>query len=465
MRRVELNTDRNPTLTARVWLVGAVMFTVLASLWPLDVIPPGTLWPKVRGMILRGPDLETFLSLTIWVLCGTVAAASARNRAQRGRLAVALFAVAVSLEGVQIFASARHASLTDGLLGGLVAAGAAWFVWPRANLIRRAMPLASLALLGLLVLAGPILVVRAALLSPMANWTLDYPIAVGAEPTGVYAWTGTVDHFAIYTEPLTSEALGQLSARPIFSEDAGFEHGVAPLPTCATIIGPDGNELRPRPDDPGANIVSCLTHPNAALEEAQRTQSITIALSITAGDTDTAAPARIVTNSPDKYRRNFTVGQIGNGLFLRVRTPWSGTNGIRQGFTVWPNVFQAGQDVQIVVSYSDHSVSAFADGAQIGTTRHLYRPRFEAGHDGIAGDVAILGGLLGVIGMLTRAAVGPGSPGLSFAAALPTGFALAGAGIALGDPWSLLFAFLTPIFARMGFSFAARLDPRRDGDR
>lgn len=58
-----------------------------------------------------------------------------------------------------------------------------------------------------------------------------------------------------------------------------------------------------------------------------------------------AGPARIVTLSPDPKSRNFTVGQDGDALILRLRTPWSTDNGTPA--VLVPRVFATGTWVEV----------------------------------------------------------------------------------------------------------------------
>ena len=59
----------------------------------------------------------------------------------------------------------------------------------------------------------------------------------------------------------------------------------------------------------------------------QKTDQLSIEAVVTISEMDQWGPARIVSFSKDTARRNFTLGQQGKNIIMRLRTPRSGTNG------------------------------------------------------------------------------------------------------------------------------------------
>jgi len=63
------------------------------------------------------------------------------------------------------------------------------------------------------------------------------------------------------------------------------------------------------------------------LQDAISTSRFEVSLEIRSADKDQYGPARIFTVSSNRFRRNFTVGQWGTNLSVRIRTPYTRLNG------------------------------------------------------------------------------------------------------------------------------------------
>ena len=73
-------------------------------------------------------------------------------------------------------------------------------------------------------------------------------------------------------------------------------------------------------------------------------------------------PARIISYSKNPWQRNFTVGQYGSALSIRIRTPTAGLNGTKPEVFV-PGVFTANKQHHIVISYDFKALKVYVDGA------------------------------------------------------------------------------------------------------
>jgi hypothetical protein len=76
---------------------------------------------------------------------------------------------------------------------------------------------------------------------------------------------------------------------------------------------------------------------------AMRSQRLELTLRVRAFSPDQTGPARIFTLSADPYLRNLTIGQEGENLILRLRTPGTNLNGTRaydSPFAELPRVFR-----------------------------------------------------------------------------------------------------------------------------
>ena len=370
---------------ARVWLALGVAVVALANLWPLDLVPPAAWGARARTMLTQRPDAGTVLAAVVWAGLGLLAAAAAVR--QRQALAAGVAGAALAVEAVEILAAGRHPGLADGLVAAAAGAGATLAGASLAGLVRRGARAMRWPALLALAVAPPVLVVQAAQMRPFANWSAGFPLVIGQEATHGRAWSGAVHGAALYAgQPAAAtlaalpwDAAGQARRRALGAA-ALCDAGATPLPPAACA-------------------------PAAGLAAAVRAAGVvTVELRVT----PPAAPAegwpRLLTLSPDPWRRNLTVGQQGDALYLRVRTPFSGTNGLRQGLTMWPGALAGAAPRHLVLRYDGRAVTAWAEGRALAPPRRLYRPAFAAGHDGPAGDVALAGGAGAAAGALAGGA-------------------------------------------------------------
>jgi hypothetical protein len=74
-------------------------------------------------------------------------------------------------------------------------------------------------------------------------------------------------------------------------------------------------------------------------------------------------PARIVSYSFDLFLRNFTLGQEGNDLIVRLRTEETDLNGFPE--TTFKNVFLSDDPYHIVVTYDYHMERIYVNGRKL----------------------------------------------------------------------------------------------------
>jgi hypothetical protein len=82
----------------------------------------------------------------------------------------------------------------------------------------------------------------------------------------------------------------------------------------------------------------------------QASNAFTLRVICASDDLAQGGPARIVSNSVDLVRRNFTVGQQAANLVVRLRTPQTGPSGARPEVVV-PGVFTDNRARDILVTY------------------------------------------------------------------------------------------------------------------
>ncbi len=111
--------------------------------------------------------------------------------------------------------------------------------------------------------------------------------------------------------------------------------------------------------DDGAFAVGELAE-RRLLERLKRSNALTIEALVTPRSPDQSGPARIVSFSRNPSSRNFTLGQQGGKLNMRLRTPRTGGNGTNPSVDLFPIV--AGKAVHVVVTYHEGQLTAYRNG-------------------------------------------------------------------------------------------------------
>ncbi len=99
---------------------------------------------------------------------------------------------------------------------------------------------------------------------------------------------------------------------------------------------------------------------------AQESHEITLEVLIETADLDQDGPARILTFSQDGNLRNFTLGQSGAALVLRLRTPETGENGSSPETRLC--AIQADVPLHVIVTYRPGELVAYLNGEEVQRT-------------------------------------------------------------------------------------------------
>ncbi|MHB1462865.1 MAG: LamG-like jellyroll fold domain-containing protein [Armatimonadota bacterium] len=96
------------------------------------------------------------------------------------------------------------------------------------------------------------------------------------------------------------------------------------------------------------------------LKSCQQSNKLTIEAEITTHAANQTGPARIISFSSDASSRNFTIGQDGNRLMLRLRTTDTGENGSNPELELGD--IQPNRPTHIMLCYSPGSLQFYVDG-------------------------------------------------------------------------------------------------------
>lgn len=289
--------------------------------------------------------------------------------------AIALPTSAV-LEFFQQFVPSRDSSLIDivantaGAIAGVCVArwcGAALM----ASLHRLRARTSTTALAGALAVVLVLTLLLSGALqarSRLSNWNPEYPLLVGNERTGDRPWRGNVFALTIADAAAPRATMQRFAAggsielpgRPIaefdFSGSAPYRDASGHLPS---LVWTDA----PPPAKPGG--VALTGRPwlqtqgpaSALARDLQSANAFSLRVQCAAGAAAQEGPARIVSNSLSPLVRNFTLGQQGADLVIRLRTPQTGLNGYPLE-TIVEGVFATTAVRDIVVTYDGATLLA-----------------------------------------------------------------------------------------------------------
>ncbi len=268
----------------------------------------------------------------------------------------------------------------------------------RRNFGKRSMVAAGLLYIALVV--G--LVVSSRHLTSLSNWDDSYTLILGNEHTADRQWHGMIQSLSIWGRALSPPEVAQLFA----AEDqavADFEpsldayhfRGHQALASRTGLL--PGLLWRGRPTDPARNDGESEHAPGGGLEftteqwlesslpassliqKLKQRNQFTLSTVIATFDTTQVGPARIVSLSRNPYRRNFTLGQSRSDLVVRLRTPFTGVNGMRPQLVV-PGVLGTRGIRHLVVTYDGAIERVYVDGT---AQRHTLDLRYAAALCGI----------------------------------------------------------------------------------
>ncbi len=191
--------------------------------------------------------------------------------------------------------------------------------------------------------------------SDFSNWNPAFHLAVGNELTGDRPWSGTISELAIYPFAMSPTQVSDLGGQSVSS--SGVQKTALNGSSEAAIVGPIqstdltsfGRPILSRQDE--LSLYKALVSRN----------QLTLVVRMRTNNLKQSGPARIVTYSLNPVSRNFTLGQIGNTLTFRLRTPSSGLNGAEPALYSGP--FLALGNTYLVAAVYDERISRlYVDG-------------------------------------------------------------------------------------------------------
>lgn len=299
-----------------------------------------------------------------------------------GRAAIFSFAGLFALECVQLFIEHRHARMGDLLAQGVgLAVGARLPILPISALAwRSAWAVTLLAWVAMVITVG----VRGQFGHTLGPMDTTFRLVVADEYGGGRPWRGDVRGFSIETDAATEPIVA--FGPPPGDGDTWLGEGTTPIALT--------------PAHAGWSSVDPVPALCRALDDAL---AITVRLDITSASIDQDGPARILTVSKGLSWRNLTIGQAGDALVLRIRTPRSGPNAASPQF-VFHGIFAEGRPRAIRLWTDGGSARLWVDDRLVGEQFSYITPRdwlgLKPGPAEAAGVVALFAPIGLALGML-----------------------------------------------------------------
>ncbi|GAA6623139.1 VanZ family protein [Scytonema sp. NUACC26] len=221
----------------------------------------------------------------------------------------------------------------------------------------------------------------------LSGWNLNYPLIIGNEKTGNRPWQGYISKIYI-----ADRAISKNEVEKVFAEENYFHTMGNSLLTSYKFT-----EQCCQPEEPAKSPKllkkklwweqlsenqqgqGVFLSPGNWLETAKpvtslnqrirETSELTISTTVASSDTQQTGPARIISISNGPLRRNFTLGQEGTALDLRIRTSLTGENGSELKMRV-PSIFTDTNTHHIVLAYSKGILQVYIDNS---THFHSFR--------------------------------------------------------------------------------------------
>jgi len=359
---------------AVAWLCSALIITTA----PLNFGPPADGRGYLQHAFLYGDFERSFSHVALNVLLFVPLGILLHHECVRRRLPASRTVVltvtiglliSVVVESLQVFLPDRDSSLFDvgantlGAIVGVIAdriAGHSMeqFVdrWYSQTTPRKLAGVMAGFLLGALVFAAALQAQ-----TRLVDWSTEYPLLIGNELTRNRPWQGRVFSLEITDEATSYETMRSFAA----GEPATMSGAVlakydfrGPSP----YRSPSGNEddlewVGPAPrmlaDGVRVSSQSWLRTRGPAsslVQRVERANAFTIHLTCAPDAANQTGPARIVSNSRNPLLRNFTIGQDGRDLIVRLRTPATGSNGVEPE-TVVRDAFATLEPRDFLISY------------------------------------------------------------------------------------------------------------------
>ncbi|MEH1940082.1 MAG: VanZ family protein [Nostoc sp.] len=211
----------------------------------------------------------------------------------------------------------------------------------------------------------------------LSNWDANYPLQLGNEQTRDRPWQGYISEIYIADRAISKNEVAQGLADSSSFNNLGnsllanyqlkgkccYKEQTGQLPELLWQGQPSNAQ-----EDKGVFLNSShwlqTSTPVTTLNKRiSKTSEFTLSTILTTANLEQFGPARIISISGTSLRRNLTLGQRGNNLDFRLRTPITGENGSDLTLSI-PNIFTDTNPHHIIITYSRATIQVYVDNLQ-----------------------------------------------------------------------------------------------------
>ncbi|MEH2271343.1 MAG: VanZ family protein [Nostoc sp.] len=211
----------------------------------------------------------------------------------------------------------------------------------------------------------------------LSNWDANYPLLIGNEETRDRPWQGYMSEIYIADRAISTNEIAQGLADSSYFNNLGNSL-LANYQLKGKCCYKEQTKQQPellwqeQPSDiqEGKGVFLSSSHwlqtatPVASLSQRiSKTSEFTLSTTLATAKSEQFGPARIISISGDSLHRNFTLGQQGNNLDFRLRTPMTGENGADLTLNI-PNIFTDTNPHHIIITYSRATIQVYVDNLQ-----------------------------------------------------------------------------------------------------
>ncbi|MCC5610255.1 VanZ family protein [Nostoc sp. CHAB 5834] len=211
----------------------------------------------------------------------------------------------------------------------------------------------------------------------LSNWDANYPLLIGNEQTRDRPWQGYMSEVYIADRAISRNEVAQGLADSSYFNNLGnslianyqfkgkccYKEQTGQLPELLW-------QGQPLDAQEGKGVFLSSSHwlqtatPVTTLSKRiSKTSEFTLSTTLATSNLEQFGPARIISISGTSLRRNLTLGQQGNDLDFRLRTPITGENGADLRLNI-PNIFTDTKPHHIIITYSRATIQVYIDNLQ-----------------------------------------------------------------------------------------------------
>ena len=382
-------------------LIASLSIIGVATIYPFRFVIPEVSAKSILSTFKYSSSIKDYTqNILLFIPLGVSIAAIARDR-RLSNWSILTFgcligaAVSTSVELTQLFLPIRVSNLSDIIcnsLGGVV--GVALYCWhidlikfaigvikvDRRRLSLKSLSIAIFSYCTIVAVAVWILLINA----DLSNWNEDFYLTIGNEVTGDRPWNGYLNSLYISDRSLERLHFSAALENPdsFFSQSA---NAIVNLKSCSDDFSLQNSEhfdlfwydalSRSNPitklkidGDRVAEGSGILLNKERWLKTAQPVSFInqrlknsgefSLFLDLATNDLTLGGPARIIALSNSIYVQNLLIGQAGQDLIFRLRTPITGNDPTQPEF-ILTDFFNDYSDRQILITFAKRKLTFY----------------------------------------------------------------------------------------------------------